>query len=87
MLPFTPADLCELMRLDKQPALMAAVQQLLPQEGVQGRVGPGGKGFCMWMGRACGGLCVWGQRRLMICKHATTSSSTFWNDKSTSVGL
>lgn len=33
MLPFTPSDLCELMRLDRHPALAAAVQQLLPHEG------------------------------------------------------
>lgn len=33
VLPFSPTDLCELMRLDRQPTLMAAVQQLVPQEG------------------------------------------------------
>lgn len=33
VLPFTSSDLCELMRLDRQPTLMALVQQLMPHEG------------------------------------------------------
>lgn len=33
MLPFNTSDLCELLRLDRQPVLLAAVQQLMPQEG------------------------------------------------------
>jgi hypothetical protein len=33
VLPFTAWDLVELLRLDRHPPLLAAVQQLLPQEG------------------------------------------------------
>jgi hypothetical protein len=36
-LPFSAADVCELLRLDRQPALLQAVQQLMPSEGA-GRV-------------------------------------------------
>jgi hypothetical protein len=33
VLPFTAWDLVELLRLDRHPTLLAAVTQLLPQEG------------------------------------------------------
>lgn len=39
VLPFTAADLCELMRLDRQPALLQSVQQLMPSEGEGGGSG------------------------------------------------